>query len=318
MRRMEAKPYSYAVTMVAAICVTVVAVAARGAQQPPAPASTQQPPTPASTPPPAQPQEQRPPAPTPPAQPAARATLPAAASSIAAKPEMYYGQYVSVYATVEKSVAPLAFTMDQDQTKTTGKEILVLAPRLHEPVQPNTYLTVMGEVVPPDAAEIAKRSKEAAGIADILAQNPGRPVILATSVINGALTDLAKFRPPPMTPEEASFDKAMKAVGGANGALRKGVDGADVQLVKTNTAILAKAFAEAESFWKARSKADAVKMTQDARTAVQAIETAAGAANWNDAKTHNTTLGQQCATCHGLYRERADDGSFFINEKGRK
>lgn len=317
MRRMEAKHYSYAVTMVAAICVTVVAVAAGGAQQPP-PQQPPQPPAPASTPPPAPSQDQRPPAPPAPAQPAARPALPAAASSIAAKPDMYYGQYVSVYATVEKSVAPLAFTVDQDQTKTTGKELLVLAPRLHEPVQPNTYVTVLGEVVRPDAAEIAKRSKETAGIADILAQNPGRPVILATAVINTALTDLAKYRPPPMTPEEVAYDKAMKAVGAANGALRKGVDGADIQLVKTNTTILAKAFADTETFWKARGKADAIKMAQEARAAVQAIETAAGAANWNDAKTHNTTLGQQCAACHGLYRERADDGSFFINEKGRK
>jgi cytochrome c556 len=309
MQRMEAKHYSRAVTMTAALCVTIIAVASGGAQQPPAPAST---------PPPAPPQDQRPAAPAPAAQPAARPSLPAAASSIAAKPEAYYGQYVSVYATVEKSVAPLAFTMDQDQTKTTGQEVLVLAPRLHEPVQPNSYVTVLGEVVRPDAAEIAKRSNAAAGVAEILAQNPGRPVILATSVINGALTDLAKFRPPPMTPEETAFDKAMKAVGAANGALRKGVDGADIQLVKTNTAILAKAFTEAETFWKGRGKADAVKMTQDARAAVQTIETAAAAANWNDAKTQNTTLGQQCATCHGLYRERGDDGSFFINEKGRK
>ena len=25
-----------------------------------------------------------------------------------------------------------------------------------------------------------------------------------------------------------------------------------------------------------------------------------------------TTLGQQCAACHGVYRERGEDGSFYI------
>ena len=303
---MEATHYARAVAAVAALGITL-AVAAGSAQQKPAP------PTPAPA------QDPRPATPPAGGQPATRPTLPAAASSIAAKPEMYYGQLVSVYATVEKSLAPLAFTLDQDQTKSTGQEVIVLAPRLHEPVQPNTYVTVLGEVVRPDAAEIAKRNKSATpGLAEILAQSPGRPVILATAVINTALTDLAKYRPPPMTPEEIAYDKAMKAVGTANGALRKGVDGADVQLVKTNTAILAKAFADTEAFWKARGKDDAIKMAQEARAAIQAIETAAGSANWNDAKTHNTTLGQQCAACHGLYRERGDDGSFFINEKGRK
>src|SRR5687768_10176338 len=118
MRRMEAKHYLRAVALLAAAGITIGA-AAGGAQQPPAPGS----PTPPAT-----PQDQRPAAPAPGGQPAARPTLPAAASSIAAKPEMYYGQLVSVYATVEKSLAPLAFTLDQDQTKSTGQEVIVLAP----------------------------------------------------------------------------------------------------------------------------------------------------------------------------------------------
>ena len=119
-------------------------------------------------------------------------------------------------------------------------------------------------------------------------------MILATAVINGAFTDLARYIPPPMTPEEAVLDKAMKSVGPANGALRKGVDAANAELVKTNTAILAKAFAETETFWKGRGNAEAVKFAQTARAAVAAIDSAAGMGNWNEAKAQNTTLGQQC------------------------
>jgi cytochrome c556 len=140
---------------------------------------------------------------------------------------------------------------------------------------------------------------------------------LATAVIDAAFADLAKFIPPPMTPEEAVLDKAMKSVGGANGALRKGVEASNAELVKTNTAILTKAFAETEAFWKTRGKADAVKMAQEARNAAQAIEVAAGMGNWNEAKAQITTLGQQCSSCHGVYRERGEDGSFFIKPSSR-
>jgi hypothetical protein len=250
------------------------------------------------------------------AAPAPRPAIPAAASSIAEKPDMFYGQNVTVYATVEKLLTPLAFTLDQDKTKSTGKEVIVLAPRLHEKVEPNTYVTVIGEVVKPDAAEIAKRSKAgASGLpADVLAQNAGKPVILATAVITPALNDIAKFIPPPLTPEEEALDKTMKGVSQANGALRKGIDASSAELVKANTAILAKAFVDVEAFWKKRGKEEAVKIAQTARAAVDGIDKAVAAGNWNDAKTQNTTLGAQCQSCHGTFRERLEDGSFAIKK----
>jgi cytochrome c556 len=126
------------------------------------------------------------------------------------------------------------------------------------------------------------------------------------------MIDLAKFIPPPMTAEEAAFDKVMKGVGPANAALRKGMDGSNAELVKTNTEILKKSFAETEAFWKTRGKADAMKFAADARKAAELAELAAAAGNWTDVKTHVNTLGQQCASCHGIYRERGEDGSFFI------
>jgi cytochrome c556 len=247
---------------------------------------------------------------------APRPAIPAAASSIAEKPDNFYGQNVTVYATVEKQLTGTAFTLDQDKTKSTGKEVIVLAPRLHEKVEPNTYVTVIGEVVRPDAAEIAKRAKaSASGLpADVLAQHAGKPVILATAVITPALNDLAKFIPPPMTPEEESLDKAMKGVGQANGAIRKGVDGTNAEIVKAQTAILAKAFAETEAFWKKRGKEDAVKIAQTARAAVDSLDKAAAMGNWNEAKTQLTTLGQQCQSCHGSFRERLEDGSFAVKK----
>jgi hypothetical protein len=155
--------------LVIALLVLLASIVSR-AQQPPAGQAPAQPAgRPAGGPPPGG---------APPAAPP-RAIVPATATTIAAKPDAFYGQLVSVYATVEEQIAPTAFSMDQDKTKHTGKEIIVLAPRLHEAVQPNTYVTVIGEVVRPDAAEIAKKVKPGTPTlsADVLAKHASSPII---------------------------------------------------------------------------------------------------------------------------------------------
>jgi cytochrome c556 len=280
--------------------------------------------------PPAQPQQQEPQgrggrggAPGAPAQgrgegrgaaPAPRALVPAAASSIAATPERFIGEYVTMTGTIEQTLGTIAFSVDQDRTKSTGKEVLVIPNRLNEPIETNTYVTVIGDVIKFDPAEVTKRGKTLPPdlTPEIIAKYQGRPAILATAVINAAMVDVAKFTPPPLTPEDAAFDKVMKAVGPANAALRKGMDASNADLVKTNTEILKKSFAETEAFWKARKKADAMKFAAEAHQAVELIELAAAAGKWDDVKTHVNTLGQQCAGCHGVYRERLEDGSFAI------
>jgi cytochrome c556 len=146
----------------------------------------------------------------------------------------------------------------------------------------------------------------------VVAKYQGKPAILANAVINANMIDLAKFIPPPMTPEEAAYDKIMKAVGPANAALRKGMEGSNADIVKTNTEVLKKSFVDVEAFWKTRGKADAMKFAQEARKAAELIELAAAAGKWDEVKAHTNTLGQQCAGCHGVYRERGEDGSFFM------
>ena len=91
--------------------------------------------------------------------PTARPMVPVAASSIAGYPDTYYGENVSVMAAVETLLSKTAFTIDQDKTKSTGKDVLVLAPTLNGILVPNTYVTVVGEVIRFDPAEVAKRLK---------------------------------------------------------------------------------------------------------------------------------------------------------------
>ncbi len=120
-------------------------------------------------------------------------------------------------------------------------------------------------------------------------------MILATAVINGAFNDLAKFIPPPMTPEEAVLDKAMKGRRRRQRRAAQRHRRLERELVKTNTAILAKAFADTETFWKARGKDDAVKIRANrTRRPRRRSRWPPAQGNWNEAKTHSTTLGQQC------------------------
>ena len=134
---------------------------------------------------------------------------PVAVSALTANPDLFVGGTVSLTAAVEQRYGAAAFSIDQDRTKSAEQDILVLAPLLNAPVEPNTYVTVIGEVVRFDLAAVTAKMKDAmpALAAEVVAKYRGRPAIIASSVINSAMTDLAKRLPPPMSPEEASAEQ---------------------------------------------------------------------------------------------------------------
>src|SRR4051812_27323607 len=216
-------------------------------QQPPRPAA-QQPPAqqpPATQPPPAQqPPAAPPPAPGTPPKP----LVPLAASTLADNPDPYYGEYVTVTAAVDQILSRTSFSVDQDATKSTGKDVLVIAPTMNGKVDQNAYVTVIGELVKFDPAEIAKKAKNYTldVPADIAAKYQGRPTVIATAVINSAFVDVAKRLPPPLNAEEQTYQTMMKKVGPAFAALRTAVDGSNAEKTAENTAILKQAFSETE------------------------------------------------------------------------
>ena len=318
------------ITAVAIIVTVLVSLDRPRAQQPPQPAQQQQqqqqPPQPAQqqqqqqqSPPPAgqpQAQPQQPPAPGTPPKP----LIPLAASTLGANATPYYGEYVTVSGAVEATLSKSAFSIDQDKTKSTGQEVLVLAPILNEPVVANTYVTIIGPVVHLDQAEIAKANKDYKLdlTPDLIEKYRNRPVIVATNVINSSGLDLARRLPPPLTTEEEAFQKLMRQIGPANTALRGAIDKSDPAATKEQIAILSQAFQKTEAFWKTRGKADAIKWASDAKAMSDSIDKAVATGKWDEAKTHAGTLGQQCQSCHGAYRERFDDGSFRINKAGSR
>jgi len=311
-----------------AIVVAAGSLVVVGAQQPPAsagqkpaPPAGEKPAPPAGEKPaatgekPAAPAGEKPAAPAVPAVPTlpapTRAIVPVAASSVAAKPDQWVGEYVAMTGIVDASLGRLAFTVDQDKTK-SGNDILVLAHRMSDPVTVNTYVTVIGLLMKYDPAEVAGKSKAHATDlpADAVAKYKGKPVVLATSVVNDRMLDLARFIPPPMTPEEEALQKAMRGVPAASGELRKGADASNLEMATKNVATLTAAFTEAETFMKKRGKTDAMKWAADARANVLAVDKAAKGGQWDAAKTAAAAIGSSCGTCHTPYRERLEDGSF--------
>jgi cytochrome c556 len=244
----------------------------------------------------------------------AKPIVPVAASTVVANPDPYIGEYVSLTAPVEQSLTKSTFSVDQDKSK-PDKDILIIAPTLTGTVTPNAYVTVLGELVKFDPDEIKKKTKNYTLdlSPDLIAKYKGKPAIVATAVVvNSTGVDIAKVLPPPMTPEELEFQKIMRQVGPANTALRGAIEKMDAAAVKEQAAVLSTAFTKTEAFWKTKGKAEAQGFAAEAKKHADAITTAVASANWDGVKASAGPLGQQCASCHGAYRERLDDGSFRI------
>jgi len=236
--------------------------------------------------------------------------VPVVASSLAAKPDAYYGENVTMMALVDQNLSAIAFSVDQDKTKSGDKDVLVLAPRLNEPLELNTYVTVIGEAMKFDPAN-AKAKDRLTGLSpDVIARWTGKPVVVATSVVNNAMNDIARRLPPKMTTEEEVLQKAMQKVAAANGAMRTITEKSDVDGAKKQAAELKAAFTQTEAFFRPYAKTDALGWIADARKAADAIELAATAGKWDEVKAATANLGKTCGSCHTPYRDRFDDGSF--------
>ena len=256
--------------------------------------------------------QQGPPAPPP------KPFVPVAASTVIAHPDAYYGERVTMTAAVGQVLSTSAFTLHQDTTAGAGTEVLVLSPVLQGPLDPNGYVTVLGEISHLDPEEIAKKDKNVKVdlAADVLTKYKGQPVLVASSVINKGMIDLTKRMPPPMTADDEALSAIMKKVGPAFAALRNGVQASKADAAVPKAVELKQAFADTEAFWKSHGKADAAGWAAAARKQAEAIEKDASGGKWDAVKASAGTLGQQCQACHTAYRERFDDGSFRIKKAG--
>ena len=238
--------------------------------------------------------------------------VPVAASSVAANPDPYVGEYVTMTGAVEAILSKTSFSVDQDKTKSTGKDVLVLAPTLQKSAEANGYVTVIGQLIKFDAAEVAIKLKDYKidMSPEDQARFKGKPVVLATAVINTAGVDIAKKPIPPMSADELALQKIMTRLPPAQAAMRKALEASSVDLTKEQATILKTAFTEVETFFKAKGNEEATKWAADGKRHADSVLMNVANANFDAAKTSITPLGATCASCHGKYRERMEDGTF--------
>ena len=110
---------------------------------------------------------------------------------------------------------------------------------------------------------------------------------------------------------EEDYDKLMKAVGAANGAMAKATDGATVAAEAKKLQAL---FKDAQGFWTARKNKEAADWAASAMTHAAEIEKAAAANNTEGVAAHRKELGGVCQTCHKANREKTESG--FAIRKG--
>jgi cytochrome c556 len=237
--------------------------------------------------------------------------VPIAVSALISTPDKFVGGSVTLTAAVEQTYGATAFSVDQDRAK-SSTDVLVLAAVLTAPVEANSYVTVIGEVVRFDQATIASKMKDAmpALTPDVIEKYRGRPAIIAASVINNAMTDLAKRLPAPMTPEEEALSKVMKQVGPGFNALRQAVTASNAADVRAQAGALNKLFVQAGAFWKVKPHPDATQWNEDAKRESDVLVAAAAKGDWEAVKTTVPKLQGACSSCHGQYRERLDDGTY--------
>jgi hypothetical protein len=253
-------------------------------------------------------------APPPPANTPPKPLVPVAASSVTANPDLYINEYVTMTAAVETNLSKSAFSVDQDKTKSTGKEVLVLAPTLQSATDVNTYVTVIGQLVKFDPADIATKLKDYKLDLppDTVSKYMGKPVVLATAVINTAGIDIAKKPIPPPSTDDLTLQRVMVRLPPAQAALRKAMDGSSAELTKEQATIIKNAFAETEAFWKTKGNTEAMTIAAEGKKHADTILTASAAGQWDQVKAAATPMGAVCGNCHGKYRERMEDGTFRI------
>ena len=130
-----------------------------------------------------------------------------------------------------------------------------------------------------------------------------RVFMAAATAVTVALAAAAVLSAQTRTEEE--YDKLMKAVGAANGAIAKATDNASIAAEAKKLQAL---FKDAQGFWMARKNKEAADWAASAMTHAAEIEKAATANNADGDGQHRKELGAVCQTCHKANREKTETG----------
>ena len=112
----------------------------------------------------------------------------------------------------------------------------------------------------------------------------------------------------------AELDAAMKKIGPAQGATGKAIQSGDFATAKAQVAIVKQALTDAENFWVANKKDDAIAMSKDAVAKITALEQAVSAAAPDQmaALAALKTAGGTCGACHKTYRVQDENMQYIL------
>jgi cytochrome c556 len=110
---------------------------------------------------------------------------------------------------------------------------------------------------------------------------------------------------------DEDYEKLMKGVGAANGAMRAAAKEQNAAGVAAEALKMVALFKDVQAFWTARSNAEAAEW---AGTAMTHAATIAKATDMTVAMGAMKELGGVCQTCHAKYREKTETG--FAIKKG--
>jgi cytochrome c556 len=125
-----------------------------------------------------------------------------------------------------------------------------------------------------------------------------------------ALAVTASVTPLAQSKTDEDYDKLMKAVGAANGAMRGAAKEQNPAGVSAEAAKMVALFKDAQAFWTARNNAEAAEW---AGAAMKHADTLAKTTDMTVAMGALKELGGTCQTCHAKYREK--DANGFIIKK---
>jgi cytochrome c556 len=112
----------------------------------------------------------------------------------------------------------------------------------------------------------------------------------------------------------AELDAAMKKIAPAQGATGKAIQSGDFATAKAQVATVKQALTDAENFWVANKKDDAIAMSKDAIAKVTAVEQALSAAT-PDAQAVMAAfkaVGGTCGACHKTYRVQDENMQYIL------
>jgi hypothetical protein len=133
---------------------------------------------------------------------------PVATNTIVDAPEAFVGKLVTVTAGVERMTSKTSFLIDQqrasgsNEVKAIGKPLLVIAPYLTVSLEQKKYFLVRGQVVTlaPEALSRIAPDYVLDLPDEVSATYLGKPVLVASSVLNTTYAELARKPVPPPTP----------------------------------------------------------------------------------------------------------------------